>query len=315
MYVQTEKTWIAPRDFVSGLLRTVEACDDDWYRPRYQADAAECMEYILAGIHDAIYRQVRINVHGAPRNDDEVRQTKALESWASFFAKEYSAIVDSFHGQSQCKIQCKTCGSASYRYEPWLMLKLAIPGGHIAGSSVPTLTDCLNAEIADENLEGYDCETCKSKQPAVRSVRISRLPDILLISLKRFTNDGKKIRGTIQWDINNLNLQPWTAFQRCPFSDVSDPSVSCVYETFGVVEHHGSANSGHYISHVRNIGEKEWVTCDDDTIEQNVSTTRIVSPDSYILCMAPKHRVDHLQTQMKSILTKFETTADHDPHA
>ncbi len=92
--VHAASGFVVPRQFLQTLLRTIEACDDDWYRPRQQADAAECLHYILDGIHDSIYRTVRITIQGAAKNAEEESQIKAMKAWSAFFEKEYSPIVE-----------------------------------------------------------------------------------------------------------------------------------------------------------------------------------------------------------------------------
>ncbi len=280
-----EGSCIVPRDFLMALWQTVQACDDDWFRPRQQADSAECLQYILEGIHDSLYRQVRITVQGTARNSKEAEYVKAFTSWSEFFAKEYSVVVEKFHGQSQISIQCQTCKTISTRYEPWLMLKAPIPGGDKEGSLAPTLADCLAKNFTPEEIPDYACETCKSKQPALKQERISKLPNILILTLKRFTNDGRKIRGKIGWNLESTQFSDWIAFPHCPFPGSKRyPS----YRTFAVIEHQGSAQGGHYHMYGRTNDHtsNEWVNYDDCSVRKNVPESEVVSPDSYILFLS-----------------------------
>jgi ubiquitin C-terminal hydrolase len=275
-------TLLTPSGIVKTLLAVVADCEDDWYRPRQQADAAECIQYILDGLHDAMYRQVRITIHGDPETTEQKAQTKALESWSSFYAKEYSPIVEHFYGQYQIRITCDACKSVSERYEPWLMLKLPIPGGEKVGASVPSFADCMNAALAAEVIEGYACDTCKSPQTATMSTRISKLPNILLLTFKRFTNHGAKIRGQVDWDLEALSLKPWMAFRRCPFRD---EAVKEDYKTFAILEHNGSARGGHYRMFARE-GDS-WAEADDESVRP-VDVGTVISPDSYVIFAVPK---------------------------
>ncbi len=277
---------IMPRSFLGALWETVQACDDDWFRPRQQADAAECLQYILDGIHDAIYRRVEIVVEGQPRNPDEAAQLKALQSWSSFFAKEYSPIVEHFYGQTQTRIQCKTCLNISDCYEPWSSLKISIPGAEVPGGDSPSLIEALNHMFKTEEIEGYDCDNCKSKQVALKTERISKLPNILILSLKRFTNRGQKIRGLVSWDLEEMRFDPWMAFSRSPFTGRRGHDS---FQTFAVIEHQGHAQGGHYHMYSRSIGgtAADWKNFDDDAVRR-ADPTHVVSPDSYIMFMAPR---------------------------
>lgn len=274
---------LAPRSFQQALWSTVQACEDDWYQPRQQADAAECLQYILEGLHDALYRPVLMNVSGEARSTQESNQIKALESWKAFFSKEYSFIVENFYGQTETCLECQTCKSRSYRYEPWLILKVPIPGGDKEGAHVPTMEDCLNALFEPESIPDYACDTCKSKQPVLKQERISKLPNICIFSFKRFTNAGSKIRGKIPWNLNAMSLSPWMAFERCPFSKYRRLPT---YHTFAVIEHQGSAQSGHYHMYGRDGPAATWTNYDDCSIRRHVEA-EVISADSYILFLAP----------------------------
>lgn len=278
-----EGSCLIPRNFLQALWKTVQECDDDWFQPRQQADAAECLQYILEGLHDATYRQVQMTISGIAHTPLQTNQMKALDSWKTFFAKEYSVIVEHFYGQTEISVECQTCKSVSTRYEPWLMLKIPIPGGDTPGSTVPSMEVCLNSLFAPETIPDYACDTCKSKQAAIKRERISKLPAILLLSFKRFTNTGAKIRGTITWDLNALSLQSWCAFRRCPFTN---QSIQPDYSTFAVIEHQGSAQSGHYHMYARE-GTDAWKNYDDSDI-RTVPDTEVISADSYILFLTPK---------------------------
>ena len=282
-----------PTPFVAALLRTVVACDDDWYQPRQQADAAECLQYILDGLHDALYRRVRITYSGTAHTVEEQAQMKALSSWGAFFEKEYSPIVQHFYGQHQLQVRCEGCGTVTERYEPWCMLKVPIPGA-TQGSAAPSLVDCLNAFYAPETIEDYACDTCASRQRATLRTRISKFPNILLLSLKRFTNTGAKIHGLVGWNTDALAFQSWAAFQRSPFHDSpgssssssSSSSLKGVFETTAIVEHQGSARSGHYRMFAR-AGSKTWTGYDDEAVFKGLTDNDVVSGDSYILVMRP----------------------------
>ncbi len=271
---------VTTRQFFKPFLETLRATEEDWYQPHHQADAAECLQYILDSIHDAIYRRVRITIHGIPESPEQASQIKALTSWSTFFAKEYSPIVENMYGQTQACIVCRRCGTRSERYEPWLMLKVPIPGGDTAGSDVPTFADCMNAAYHSEEIEEYQCDVCNSKESAVLHTRISKFPALLLMTFKRFTNTGRKIRGLVDWNTESMDLRQWAAFKECPFSETHRTE----YRTIAVIEHLGSLHGGHYRMFGRGAAAEEaegtWWECDDESVRPGQS---IVSADSYIV--------------------------------
>lgn len=284
---------LVPRGFVHALHNVIRDTDDDWYHHGQQADAAEALQYILDALHDGMYRRVRMDIVGSSTNNEEVSHVKAIQSWASFFSREYSPIIQNFYGQAQICIRCDTCGNVSERYEPWLMIKAPIPGADVVGGPAPDLNACLAAAFTSETIEDYHCDTCKSKQRATMTNRISRLPPITIVSVKRFTNAGHKVRGKIGWNLDATDYSPVMAFRRDPFSD---SRTQPIYETFAVIEHHGSTHGGHYRMYARQ-GDK-WLEYDDSSVHV-VAPDTVITADSYIALMMPK-------AQKTNMLANFE---------
>jgi ubiquitin carboxyl-terminal hydrolase 8 len=273
---------LRPAGFLHSLVTTLRECDDDWYQPRRQADAAECLQYILEAIHDAIYRPVRITIRGEAETPEQAAQMKALQSWSAFFAKEYSPIVEHLNGQTQIEIRCETCKNVSRNYEPWVTMKIPIPGGDVPGSAVPTMAECMREAYAPETIEEYQCDRCKAKRTATITHKISKLPSVLFLSFKRFTNTGSKIRGKIEWDVDSLDFRPWMAFAESPYDNAPNP----VYTTFAVIEHTGSSQGGHYRMYGR-TSKDTWAEYDDESVRDGLTAAHVVNADSYILALVP----------------------------
>lgn len=141
-----------------------------------------------------------------------------------------------------------------------------------------TLCDALNNYFKDDSLE-YKCSQpdCDSKQRTKKCL-IRKLPQVLFITLARYSYTGKK------------NLDEITApFElTIPFQENKSPSHSnnqttqledddIRYQLVAVVCHLGSSlNAGHYTSYVYNQNNFSWYSCDDDSItkvqESDVNT-------------------------------------------
>jgi ubiquitin C-terminal hydrolase len=290
---------LVPRGFFHSLHTVLRDTEDYWYRPGEQCDAAEALQYILDSLHHAMYRKVRMSVSGTATAEEHTSHIKAIRSWASFFENEYSPIVNHFNGQYMIKITCTKCGNVSERYEPWLMLKAPIPGADVVGGPAPTLKACLDAAFESETIDDYACEKCTSKQRAVKSERISRLPPITIVSIKRFTNAGHKVRGLIPWDLESLDFRPWLAFERSPFSDES----SSVYKTFAVIEHHGSSFGGHYRMYARDSTDV-WHEYDDSSVN-TVAPDRVITSDSYIALLMPTDCMADMNAKMAAAVAAY----------
>lgn len=291
---------LLPRGFLHSMLHVLRETDDDWFRMGQQADATEALQYVLNSLHDALYRRVRMEISGKACTAEEESHIKCMKSWGEFFDREYSPIIENFNGQHQIKITCHTCNSVSERYEPWLSVKVPIPGAEKPGASVPDLEDCLNSAFEPEILDDYYCEHCKNHRNAKIQTKISRLPPVVILSFKRFTNAGNKVRGRIPWNLDLVDFQKWHAFRRDPFTN---SPIYTAYETYAVIEHFGSTHGGHYKMYARE-DDNAWVEYDDNSVKQ-VLPEHVVSPDSYIACMMPKHFTKELRTAMREKITNL----------
>jgi len=290
---------LIPRGFFYALHNTLRDTEDTWYRHGQQADAAEALQYVLNSLHEGMSRKVVMEVIGGANTQEETSQVKAIESWGAFFAKEYSPIVQHFNGQMQIRIVCSNCKNASERYEPWLMMKAPIPGADTVGSTVPTMEACIDAAFAEETIDDYNCEKCKSKQKAQIFNKISRLPPVTILTLKRFTNDGKKVRGCIPWDLDMIDFEKWMAFTRDPFTD---EYVNTQYKTFAVIEHHGSTRGGHYRMYARQ--RDDWNEYDDSSVRK-VDPEHVVTADSYIAILLPKPTAPSMLIENEGYIRSF----------
>lgn len=284
---------LVPRGFLHSMMRVLHETDDDWYRPGRQCDAAEALQYILNSLHDGMYRRVKMEISGTATTEEEESHIKSIKSWGEFFSREYSPIIENFNGQHQIKITCSECKSVSERYEPWLMVKASIPGSDAPGSPAPTMEACLDKTFEPEILEDYNCDVCKGRKVAKIQTKISKLPPVTIMSLKRFTNAGHKVRGLIPWDLDEMDFSKWMAFGRDPFTDKRTPPL---FETFAVIEHHGSTHGGHYRMYMRE-GD-HWLEYDDSSVRV-VSPDLVITQDSYIALMIPKEHAKTMNADMK----------------
>lgn len=299
---ENEKSIMVPRGFFQTLTRVLRETDDDWYHHGQQADAAEAFQYLIDGLHDATYRRVIMNVRGTAKNDEEKSQMKALESWAQFYGKEYSPLINNFYGQSQVKVTCDTCRTVSERYEPWLMLKAPIPGSEVAGGPAPNMDACIRAAFAPETIEDYHCDNCKKKSIAQMTTQISRLPPFLIVALKRFTNAGQKVRGKIAWNLDSTDFSKVMAFHRNPFGEAK---LEREYTTVSVIEHIGGVHGGHY--HMYNRQKDKWYNYDDSSTRQ-VPPEQVVNDDSYIMIMVPKENMEQMFKEFQGTIERFRAT-------
>lgn len=169
------------------------------------------------------------------------------------------------------------------------------------------LYDCLkaftNTEVLDEDT--WYCGECKTHRRGQMQTSIYRLPDILVIHVKRFSMTAKrreKIRTKVDFPLVSLNMSAYMS------SEGSDSTGGTMYDLYGVANHIGDMTRGHYTAFVNcqvdSMGDLKgqpssdrldaeqtydlpssrgrWFLFDDDLVEE-VPANRIVSPSAYVL--------------------------------
>ena len=98
------------------------------------------------------------------------------------------------------------------------------------------------------------------------------LPKILVISLKRFTNDLKKNQALVNFEVDEpLNL--------CKFVKGYQQN-GYIYELIGTGNHSGSLMGGHYYSYIKK--DKDWYMANDTIIDKIENKNTIISKSTYL---------------------------------
>lgn len=179
--------------------------------------------------------------------------------------------------------------------------KITIPEtGHLStkeDSGILKLEDCFRLFTKSEKLEGSEswyCSKCKDHVNAKKQLQLWRLPEILVLHLKRFDSNssadsghygsmfmnfgssGSKINSFVDFPIDSLRMDDFICPESRPeFVDSFDQLPD--YELFGIINHFGQAHFGHYTAYSRtDVVGNEWSHFDDETV------TRISSPETEI---------------------------------
>lgn len=100
------------------------------------------------------------------------------------------------------------------------------------------------------------CSGCKTHQKGKMTQRLYQLPDILVIHIKRFNMTARfreKIRAKVVYPLKGLDMSPFCAGggdrATAPPPSVSEGNE--IYDLYGVSNHIGGMNGGHYTAFVR----------------------------------------------------------------
>jgi ubiquitin C-terminal hydrolase len=250
-----------------------------------QGCAAEAIEILIGCIHMQQGRVVNMNIVGSAVTADQVELFKSHESWATFFRREYTQLVDELYGQTQTTVICDKCGGRSTSYQPWCVFRIPIPGAQTVGATAPTFNECVDKALETETLSDYECVTCAAKGPAHVEHSISKFPKTLFLMFKRFINSGTKVKCRIPYDVDSVDFSKWRSW--------ASIQAQPVYRVTSTVEHLGGSRGGHYCMRTRDAdvatggtggGAGRWLVYDDTSVGidgLNGATT----PDTYVLVL------------------------------
>ena len=146
-----------------------------------------------------------------------------------------------------------------------------------------TLQDCLDEFTKEEQLGEDDlwyCPQCKQHQQATKKFDIWKVPDILVVHLKRFSNNRTlrdKIDTHIDFPIEGLDLGSMVGERNIAKKLVEEGvdieplklgnlDEELVYDLFGVDEHIGGLGGGHYRAYASNHMTGKWYHFDDSYV-------------------------------------------------
>jgi hypothetical protein len=154
-----------------------------------------------------------------------------------------------------------------------------------------SIKDCFDLFFQEENLEDpLYCHKCKGPEDFTKSYSINRLPYVLILSLKRFKfnkNSHFKLKQLITYPLYDLELK------------------GKKYDLYGIVNHYGGINSGHYTAIIKNR-KKEWILCNDSHISK-IEEKKVMHSNAYILfyiCQESPYKNDYIKF-MKSIMNNI----------
>jgi len=216
------------------------------------------------------------------------RMEIALKRWAPSHFRQ----LEHTFGLKQTKQKvCKECGLKTNREENLMSIDCQIRGKL-------DIHDALETMCEVEYMEGNNkvfCDRCKKNTDTVLRTAISALPDMLILSLKRFdldynTFETVKLNSRCAFG-QTLNMKKYTlegveAAQKGPEGSVpmetddgkeetdplsSLPDEKYEYKLAGVLVHAGVAQGGHYYSFIKDRsgtkGEPDkWYKFDDEDV-------------------------------------------------
>ena len=264
---------ISPAKFIKTIQTIAKIKGMDLFTGYSQNDLPEFLLFIIDCFHTSLSREIKINISGEPENKTDIIAIKCFEMIKSMYSSQYSEIWNMFYGVHVSEIiSIETEEQINLTPEPYFMIDLPIP----ENNKSPTLIDCFNLYVEGEILDNENSffNEKKNKKESVRKkIQFWSFPNILVIDFKRFNARNQKNQILIDFPLNDLDLSKYI---------IGYKKTSYVYDLYGVCNHSGSSQGGHYTSYVKNANDKLYYFNDTSVSEVSLLNS-IISPKAYCL--------------------------------
>lgn len=260
--------YISPRDFKTTIGRI-----NDQFAGCNQQDSQEMLLFLMDGLHEDLNKADNRKRHKEENNDHLSDPQAADSAWIKHKQLNESIIVALFQGQFKSTVQCLTCHKKSRTFEAFMHLSLPLPS-----SSKCSLQDCLKSFSKEEKLTDNNrvyCSNCKTRRDSTKKIEIWKLPPVLLVHLKRFSYEGRwkqKLQTHVDFPLEYLDLSQY----------VIGPKTFKKYSLFGVSNHYGGLDGGHYTAYCKNALKQKWYKFDDQDVSE-ISVSSVKTSAAYIL--------------------------------
>ena len=275
---------VSPKRFVLKLKELAVLKKKDLFTGHSQNDLPEFLLFFMDCIHNSISRKVVMNINGNTENNTDKLAVVCYKMLKDIYSKEYSEIMDMFYGIYVSEIKSiETKRQESLTPQSYFILDLPIFVDGEKQMVASNLYGCLDLFTQPEYLTGENAwfnERIGKKENIQKRMIFWNFPNILIITLNRFSIDGlRRINKHVDFPIDNLDLTNYVHGYN---------KESFVYDLYGVCNHMGSLQGGHYTAFVRNYAN-QWIHYDDETNQKVKDLSSLVSPSAYCLFYRKKN--------------------------
>ena len=261
-----------------------------------QEDSQEFLQALIEKLHQCLRISVKSDAPTLNVEQDSTELEASEAAWHRYLNQHGESIVrDQFEGQLQSSMTCRECKKVTWKFDPLMFLPVPIPSAEHSEEHPCLLQDCLKGAFELQYFGGKEwyCSKCDRQANMERKPSISKLPNILMVYLKRFqTNYQSGERSKV-----NTNVTfPLRDFELSDVMSESAKSVQFKYTLIAVINHIGNITGGHYTAYGKH--NNEWF-CFDDSEVKCISEDRISSRYAYVLFYQKNTAGDHQQTMPK----------------
>ncbi len=268
---------ITPGGFVHNVHQTAIKLDNDNFAGWAQNDLPEFIYFMMNGFHNALSREVEINVTGTTQNNRDRLAKITYTMIKEMYSKEYSEIIPLFFGVHLSTLySLNKEQEKSIKAEPFFMIDLPIPE-----KKNPTLMECFNLYVDEEKMTGDNAwfnDKTKEKEDVIKTIQFWSLPDILIVAIKRFNKiTFRKNNCLIDIPLDEIDLSNYV---------VGYQKENYLYELYGICNHTGNVMGGHYTATIKT--HSGWFHFNDQHVTKITDNSKIITPMAYCLFFRKK---------------------------
>jgi ubiquitin carboxyl-terminal hydrolase 8 len=264
--IWSENCTISPGGFVGAVQKVANIKDRVIFTGFAQNDLTEFLQFVTECFHESICREVDMTIQGSALNKTDKLAETCYKMMKNMYKKEYSEFLNIFWGIHVSQINSLESDYINSTPEPFFNLIVPI-------SDKKDLTSCIELYTSVEKLDGdnkvYNEKESK-KEEAEKYIHFWSLPDVLVITIKRFGNNNRKNQEMIDFPLTDLDMSPYV---------IGYDKNSYKYDLYGICNHSGGVSGGHYTSYVKNANNK-WYVFNDTTCDE-INLGALKTPKAY----------------------------------
>lgn len=262
---------LIPSGFVGAVRKIAASKKKTDFTGNRQNDMQEYLVFILECFHTALTRPREES--GFPKLNvvNDIYDDRLRELLDRLYTTDYSIMIELFNGIQISQI-ADIMHNKPLANIPEQFFTIILP---IPDCNNVSVFSCLDLYCKSENLSGDNAwlnEQTNKMQDVNISILFWSLPKILILSLNRFKNNGRKIKSVVDIPVNDVDFSKYVK---------GTNSASYIYDLYGICNHHGESGGGHYTSYVKNQNGK-WYCFNDNNISE-IKEDDIITSDAYCI--------------------------------
>ena len=279
---------LSPKKFVAHLYKHFEGI----FRQGEQIDIGELWMFLFDRLatelaHNTVAESTEVaqqsidisNNQQLASNESLVKQCMA--SMNKFNNNKTSLWLDTSQGIMMNIIVCNQCNNISYNFEPFISIQLDIP--ETEGGKLPSVAGMFRNYLKPHTcMDDWKCEKCNQCTSYTKSLKIWKMPKVLIFIIKRFANVHIK-------NINPISINKTLSIKKG--SILSNMGTDYNYNCTSLGYHFGGLAAGHYCA-VCKTGDK-FILYDDLNIsviqDEHLQNVFECNKDGYMIVYTTQH--------------------------